>query len=60
MEEKKVTVATLMAVVEVVKQHFDKKIEDAVKAVEGKIPAQESEEPVDTDAVLEEVKKILG
>jgi hypothetical protein len=60
MEEKKVTVATLMAVVEVVKQHFDKKIEDAVKAVENKIPAQQTEEPVDTDAVLEEVKKILG
>ena len=60
MEEKKVTVATLMAVVEVVKQHFDKKIEDAVKAVENMIPAQQTEEPVDTDAVLEEVKKILG
>lgn len=60
MEEKKVTVATLMAVVEVVKQHFDKKIEDAVNAVENKIPAQQTEEPVDTDAVLEEVKKILG
>ena len=60
MDEKKVTVATLMAVVEVVKQHFDKKIEDAVKAVENKIPAQQTEEPVDTDAVLEEVKKILG
>lgn len=60
MEEKKVTVATLMAVVEVVKRHFDKKIEDAVKAVENKIPAQQTEEPVDTDAVLEEVKKILG
>ena len=60
MEEKKVTVATLMAVVEVIKQHFDKKIEDAVKAVENKIPAQQTEEPVDTDAVLEEVKKILG
>lgn len=60
MEEKKVTVATLMAVVEVVKKHFDKKIEDAVNAVENKIPAQQTEEPVDTDAVLEEVKKILG
>lgn len=60
MEEKKVTVATLMAVVEVVKRHFDKKIEDAVKAVENKIPAQQTEEPVDTDAVLEEMKKILG
>lgn len=60
MDEKKVTVATLMAVVEVVKQHFDKKIEDAVKAVENMIPAQQTEEPVDTDAVLEEVKKILG
>lgn len=47
---------TLLEVIKLVVNHFNAKI----KAVEDKIPEQQTEEPVDTNAILEEVKKILG